>query len=216
MARRTKSDALVTRNKILDCAENLFVRQGVSRTTLQQIAMEAGVTRGAIYWHFQDKVAVLDAMLQRAKMPVEHAMQTLETADTDDPLGDLKDYAMVVFRLTESDASSRRVFEIVTLKIEYLDEMTALRDRRAELASRWMASAERNIRLAMRSGKARCNVHPHAAALGLWVLIDGLLRAWLMAPESFSLIKMGAEVVAAHLDSLRDESPVTVALYDGI
>jgi TetR/AcrR family acrAB operon transcriptional repressor len=57
MARRTKEEAAATRESILDAAEQLFVKQGVSRTTLQHIATAAGVTRGAIYWHFNDKGA---------------------------------------------------------------------------------------------------------------------------------------------------------------
>ena len=49
MVRRTKEDALATRNRILDTAECVFERRGVSRTSLNEIALAAGVTRGAIY-----------------------------------------------------------------------------------------------------------------------------------------------------------------------
>lgn len=47
--RRTKEDALLTKEKLLDTAELLFADQGVSQTSLQKIAQAAGVTRGAIY-----------------------------------------------------------------------------------------------------------------------------------------------------------------------
>lgn len=55
MARKTKQQALETRQHILDVAMRLFSQQGVSATSLAQIAQAAGVTRGAIYWHFKDK-----------------------------------------------------------------------------------------------------------------------------------------------------------------
>ena len=71
MVRRTKQEALETREKLLDAAETLFQREGVSRTSLQQIAQEAGVTRGAVYWHFKDKAELFDAMMRRATMPLE-------------------------------------------------------------------------------------------------------------------------------------------------
>jgi TetR/AcrR family acrAB operon transcriptional repressor len=203
MVRRTKADALATRDNILDCAECLFVRQGVSRTTLQHIAEEAGVTRGAIYWHFQDKAAVFHAMLQRVKMPIESAMQTLGIPDREDPLGDLKVYAKVVFELTECDPKARRVFEIATLKIEYVDDMSVVRERRVEVAACWTANAESMIGNAIRSAKARPDVNPREAALGLWALIDGLLRAWMIAPDSFSLARTGGGIVGLYLDSLR-------------
>ena len=71
MARRTKEDAMATRHKLLDSAENLFQAQGVSRTSLQDIARRAGATRGAIYWHFKDKADLFNAMMERVTLPLE-------------------------------------------------------------------------------------------------------------------------------------------------
>jgi TetR/AcrR family acrAB operon transcriptional repressor len=204
MARRTKSDALATRDTILDCAENLFIRQGVSHTTLQHIALQAGVTRGAIYWHFPDKAAVFNAMMQRVKMPLESAMQSMRPADPADPIGDLQECAMMVFELTENNPRARRVFEIATLKIEFVDEMDAVRARRAEVQANWMANAENKIRMAVQNRQARADVQAHVGALALWSLIDGLLRTWMIAPASFNLTDTGRAVVAAFLNSLRD------------
>ncbi len=203
MARRTKADALATRDNILDCAEALFVRQGVARTTLQQIAFEAGVSRGAIYWHFEDKVAVFDAMLGRARMPLESAMLTLQQSDRLDPFRDLGEYASLVFRLMENDPKASRVYEIVTLKVEYVDELTPLRIRSGEMASRWRALVENRIQDAVDSGLARATVDPAGVALALWAIMDGLLRAWLLAPRSFSLTKLGMDAMLTHIDALR-------------
>ena len=61
MVRRTKEDALETRKRILDAAVEVFNRLGVAQTSLNDVAKEAGVTRGAIYWHFTNKVAMFDA-----------------------------------------------------------------------------------------------------------------------------------------------------------
>ncbi|MES2320735.1 MAG: TetR family transcriptional regulator [Pseudomonadota bacterium] len=203
MARRSKADALATRDNILDCAEAVFVRQGVSRTTLLDIAVEAGVSRGAIYWHFADKVAVLEAMLGRAKMPLESALLTLEQSFVDDPFRDLFAYATLVFTLVESDAKASRVYEIVTLKVEYVDEMTAVRVRRGEMAARWRMVAENRIRAAIDAGLAGKDVDPGGAALALWALMDGLSRAWLLAPQSFCLTKVGQSAFLTHIDALR-------------
>src|SRR5215468_10863238 len=68
MVRRTKEEALETRNRILDAAERIFEKRGVSRTSLQDIAEAAGVTRGAIYWHFKGKDELFAAMMERATM----------------------------------------------------------------------------------------------------------------------------------------------------
>ncbi|WP_020653354.1 TetR family transcriptional regulator [Massilia niastensis] len=203
MVRRTKADALATSMNILDCAECLFAEQGVSRTTLHHIAVKAGVSRGAIYWHFDDKAALFNAMMERVKMPLESAMQILQSSSLEDPLADLQDYAMAAFRLMENDPRARRVFEIATLKLEYTHEMAAVRERRADMAARCIAMAERSVSVAARIGVARSSTDPRETALAFWALIDGLLRAWMIAPESFGLTVMGEKIIGAHLDALR-------------
>ena len=54
--RRTKAEAEQTREDILNAAIDMFYKDGVSKTTLNGIATHAGVTRGAIYWHFKNKM----------------------------------------------------------------------------------------------------------------------------------------------------------------
>ena len=81
MARRTKEEAEETRQSILDAAERLFHDQGVSRTSLADIASAAGVTRGAIYWHFENKVDLFQAMLERLHLPLEELAQASERED---------------------------------------------------------------------------------------------------------------------------------------
>jgi TetR/AcrR family acrAB operon transcriptional repressor len=202
MVRKTKEDALITRNSILEAAAVLFAERGVSRTTLQHIATAAGVTRGAIYWHFEDKGALFNDLLESAKMPLEAAMQLLDRPDSADPLGDLQQYAECVFRLMVQDDKARQVFEIATLKLEYTQEMTAVRERRTLNQSDWLRRVESRIRIGIKNGQVRPDAKSRSVAVGMWVLVEGLIRNWLIAPE-FNLVKLGGEVVATHLDGLR-------------
>jgi TetR/AcrR family acrAB operon transcriptional repressor len=203
MARRTKEDALATRDGILDAAEQLFVKQGVSGTTLQHIATAAGVTRGAIYWHFVDKGAMFNAMMERVKSPLESAVQLFDRDNAETPLEALRKYVMCVFDVTVEDPKARRVFEIATLKMEYTDELNVVRERRKQNQAAWMTRAEARVSEAIAKGQVRPDADPYAVALGLWVIVDGLIRAWLLDPQAFDLMKMGAQIVDAHLESLR-------------
>ncbi len=63
MVRRTKEEAQETRAQIIEAAEKAFYKRGVARTTLADIAELAGVTRGAIYWHFNNKAELVQALL---------------------------------------------------------------------------------------------------------------------------------------------------------
>lgn len=202
MVRKTKEDALATRDSILDAAATLFAEHGVSRTTLQHIASAAGVTRGAIYWHFLDKGALINAMMERAAMPLESAKSLLDNPDTGDPLGDLRENALCVFRLTMEDPGARRTFEIATLKMEFTDEMTAVRERRTQNQADWIRRAESRVQVGVRMGLIKPTVNSRAVALGLWVLLEGLIRNWLILPN-FDLLEMGGEIIDTHLESLR-------------
>jgi TetR/AcrR family acrAB operon transcriptional repressor len=203
MARRTKEEAAATRDSILDAAEKLFVEQGVSRTTLQHIATAAGVTRGAIYWHFDDKGALFNAMMERAILPLEAEMQVLDQVESDDPLVDLRNHMLAVLDRTVNDPGARRVFEIATLKVEFVGEMDAVRQRRKDNMANWMARAERRIGLAIDKGLISRDVNPTQVALGLWTMIDGLIRNWMFDPQDFDLLALGKCVIDPYLDGLR-------------
>lgn len=56
--------AVRTRRRILECAANLFDRFGYSITTVDDIARDAEMSRGALYYHFRDKRAVASAVFE--------------------------------------------------------------------------------------------------------------------------------------------------------
>lgn len=203
MARKTKEDALATRDSILDAAEQLFVTQGVSHTTLQHIATAAGLTRGAIYWHFVDKAALFNALMERAKMPLESAMNLFTEMDEKDPLREVREYTMCVLRLTVDDLRARRAFEIATLKMEFVKEMDAVRGRRMQMHAEWRACVERRIAAGIEHGVLRADVSPQVASLAMSTQVDGLMRAWLLDPQAFDLVTVGEQVIDMHLDAMR-------------
>src|SRR3546814_18819487 len=60
----------LTETAILSSAETLFVKQGYHRTSVDQIAAAANLTKGAVYVHFEDKQKVLMVLLERAEQQV--------------------------------------------------------------------------------------------------------------------------------------------------
>ena len=205
MARRTKEEAQATRNRILDTAEMVFQRRGVSRTTLQEVAEAAGVTRGAIYWHFKDKAELFNAMMERVILPMEQ--QALHGSLSDDPVEALKLNVIHALRKTVSDAQVRRVFEIASQKVEYVDELEAVRERRLASRKFWLSYTERSLRQALRRGLVTLAVPAKAAALGLHALIDGLIQNWVLDPQAFDLVKTGRQVLDAYLAGVSPAVP---------
>lgn len=58
--RKTKEDAELTKQNLLEAAFQLFLENGYDRTSLEQICQLAQVTRGAAYWHFKNKYEIFE------------------------------------------------------------------------------------------------------------------------------------------------------------
>jgi TetR/AcrR family transcriptional regulator, acrAB operon repressor len=200
MVRRTKEDALATRASLLDAAERLFLAKGVSRTSLNDIAVEAGTTRGAIYWHFRDKADLFNAMMARVTLPLENAFQQASAGD--DPLPGLRACVLRALRHTAGDEQTRRVFEVATLKVEYVDEMGAVRSRHIAIRQQFLDQMQRAMRASARLRGRRLAIPAAAAAHGLHALLDGLIQNWLLDPGAFDLVRTGEQTVDCYLAGL--------------
>ncbi|WP_179190153.1 TetR family transcriptional regulator [Hydrogenophaga sp. IBVHS1] len=201
MVRRTKTEALETRNSLLDAAEHLFQARGVSRTSLNDIATEAGTTRGAIYWHFKDKADLFNAMMERVTMPLECSLANTVQA-TADPLLALRDAMLSALRQTATDEQTRRVFEVATHKVEYVTEMQAVRDRHLRVRNECMTMTKEALGQAVKREHLALPMPLSTAALGLHVMMDGLIQNWLLDPQAFDLVQSGRDTVDAYLAGL--------------
>lgn len=201
MARRTKEEAQATRSHILDTAERVFEERGVSGTSLNEIAKAAGLTRGAIYWHFQNKADLFNAMMERATLPLEQTdVAGFKDPDTT-PAQVCAGFVDVLHRVVR-DPQLRRVFDIATHKVEYVGEMDAVRLRHLEWRNECIADIERVLKRAKRSGTLPAAVAPRSAALGLLALFDGLLMSWMLERGSFDLPRAGTQAFEIYLAGL--------------
>ncbi len=204
MVRRTKADAEATRHKLLDAAEALFQSKGVSNTSLNDIAVAAGTTRGAIYWHFRDKADLFNAMMDRVTLPLEEMLARISSQSGQeparDPLQDMRQNTLIVLHRVATDEQTRRVFEVATHQVEYNNEMAAVRERHLRIRNEYVRLTERALEVAsQRQDGHRLPVGPLAAALGLHVMIDGLIQNWLLDPTGFDLVATGLDAMDTYL-----------------
>ncbi|MGQ3000114.1 MULTISPECIES: TetR family transcriptional regulator [unclassified Variovorax] len=201
VARRTKEEALATRNRLLDAAELLFQAQGVSQTTLQQIAQQAGATRGAIYWHFKDKADLFNAMMERVILPLE-APPKAAALSHDDPLAEIEEGMVHALTLMTTDPQVRRVFDVATHKVEYTHDMASVQQRHLDARNACVVDFEKALRLAARRARIKLPVPGSVAAQGLHALISGLIQNWLLDPAAFDLVPTGRRTFRVYLAGL--------------
>lgn len=176
MARKTKAEAEKTRALILKTAEQYFYERGVVRSSLQEIAVAAGVTRGAVYWHFRDKADLLWSLADNVFMPYEDLLDRLVAQQVDDPLAMLYDDCIASLNAITNNPSRRRVFTILTQRCEYIEELSKLNRRnnvmRDKLQSRLIALFEQ----AEKKGLVRAGWTAKTCAIGLQTLLIGFIH----------------------------------------
>lgn len=204
MARRTKEDALATRHSLLDAAELLFQAQGVSRTSLNDIARSAGTSRGAIYWHFKDKADLFNAMMERVTLPLEQAFQFQYPGKEPnaDPLEHIRQVMHEALHQIATDPRTRRVFEVATQKVEYVDELQTVRLRHLTVRNEFLVRMERGLALAATAQNLTIGVSITNAAQGLHAMADGLIQNWLLDTTAFDLVACSEQVINIYLTGL--------------
>ena len=208
MARRTKEGALATRNKLLDAAEYLFQSQGVSRTSLQAIARRAGATRGAVYWHFSDKAELFNAMIERVTLPLEaaffnDAQPPPNSAPINaDPLINIRLATVEALSRIVNDAQTRRVFEVATQKVEYVEELRTVRQRHLAIRQSFVSRFEQSIESGSQRNGVVLLIPAALAARGFHALIDGLIQNWLLDQKAFDLLDVGQHAMNIYLKGL--------------
>jgi len=205
MARRTKDEAEQTRNAILDAAEQVFNEHGVTRTSLEEIARAANVTRGAVYWHFKDKIALCEAMLQRVFLPQEDILERLATSDSNTPLSDLKKACCDALTLIAKDRRRQRVTAILNHRCEYVEEMTVIMKRRWQCKDRMLSRSKILFERAKKLGQLASHWPPALAARALQALMSGLITNAIEREKSISLAKEGVACVVAFFRSVKAE-----------
>ncbi|MGG5290683.1 TetR family transcriptional regulator [Pseudomonas shirazensis] len=203
MVRRTKEEAQETRAQIVAAAERAFYKRGVARTTLADIAQQAGVTRGAIYWHFSNKAELVQALLDSVHESHDHLARASESEDELDPLGCMRTLLLQVLNDLVLDARTRRINEILHHKCEFTDEMCEIRQQRQGAIADCHQSIVLALGNAVRREQLPADLLVDHAAIAIFAYIDGLIGRWLLLPDSFDLLGNAERWVDTGLDMLR-------------
>ena len=195
--RRTKQDAHKTRAAILEAAETLFLQEGVAHTSLEQIARQAGVTRGAVYWHFKNKADLFHAMLSQVRLPAEQIAERIKLCDPLNPIIGLRNLCSEALLTLVHDNRKRRIFTILLRRCEFTEELSSAEQKHEAFINEFIdlctdLFSEPHIAIQLQQG-----ITPRMAAVALHALLVGMLSDWLRDPQI-----LDAQNTQPYLDSL--------------
>ncbi|EKN6010008.1 DNA-binding transcriptional repressor AcrR [Yersinia enterocolitica] len=202
MARKTKQQAEETRQQILDAAVREFSAHGVSGTSLTDIAVAAGVTRGAIYWHFKNKVDLFNEVWELSESKVDLLELEYQAKYPDNPLRILREILIYVLVSTREDCRRRALMEIMFHKCEFVGEMTSFHDARKVLDLASYERIESVLQGCIDANQLPVNLDTRRAAIIMRAYITGLMENWLFMPESFDIKQEAPVLIDAYLDML--------------
>lgn len=200
MVRKTKIETEHTRQEIIAAARRVFAARGVSRTTLAQIAKEAGVTRGAIYWHFKNKPDLFFAMKEQISLPlIDLTDGNILDEESGDPLRGIEASMIAMLRLLKDDEVARTTFEIVALKCEYVDEFSSLDTRVIKTGCAFIEKITKAYKAAKKKGLLRTSLDPELCALESYAFMKGMIQLWLSDVDGTIIRGKALPLIKAHI-----------------
>lgn len=204
MVRRTAEEVEQTRRDLLQAAQRLFAERGVSQTTLAQVASAAGMTRGAVYWHFDNKADLLRALWSEAKGPVNRFQEQIRAQlDEHGGLEALRSALLVSLNAVVNDEDYRQSLRIMLINSEQVGELAecfAQEDEQIDLIVDGLAQLLGKLKQA---GELAPALDPAVAASGLTAYVIGLIYEYLKRPAKVPLDRQAEALLDLYLRGLR-------------
>ena len=198
--RRTKEEAARTREAILEGALACFDRYGITSATVEQIAREAGVTRGAVYHHFAGKREILRAIRERVSLPLLDQADTALLRQPDSTaLERIERFLLSIVDGLEKDRRKRLALTVMQLRCEYVGELAAELAAGVRNLDRLAKALEGAYREAEGAGELAPGIAPPIAALETIMFMNGLVRLWIVHANGGAVRRHAREAIAAHV-----------------
>jgi TetR/AcrR family acrAB operon transcriptional repressor len=192
--KRTKEEAALTRQMLLDAALQVFNHKGYAQTTLEEIAKEAGVTRGALYWHFNNKFEMFQMVLQGVYEKVSERI--LEIVESDQSaLNKLQNLFQEFYLILSNREEYRVIEELYLFKDNSGDKFSQLYKDHEEKARAFRESLKSIALEGIAAGEFDNRLEPELIIMAMMSFIAGMKSAWLSGINSIS-IKENVESLA--------------------
>jgi len=206
MVRKTKEDAELTRRRIVDAARAVFLKRGVSKSSLEHIATEANVTRGAVYWHFKNKTDIFHAIRDQVFLPLIDRMDdtlVLSASSKENPLDQIEKSLCQTVNELNDNIEMREIYEIIMIKCEYVDEFATVLHQIMNNCSDLVEKIELAYERAKHQDLLSTALPPKALAMDTHLFFGGLLHMWVKDAEGTKFRNQAIALIKSHIDLRR-------------
>ena len=192
-----------TRREILSAALRVFGEQGYSATRLEDVAKEAGISRGPIYWHFSSKenlhAEILKSSLKKYKNRIDKALQSMNGS----PLTKIRNLLKELFVMLEDDKEYRDAYRTFIFRGELTGEAGHIYN---EMMGGYYREAGQTlaklINEGIKIGEIKADANPQLAASAILYYISGVEFAWLSVPDLFPVKEAATDLADAYIRGL--------------
>ncbi len=202
MVRKTKEDAEITKQRIIDAARELFSTSGVSNTSLEKIAKHADVTRGAVYWHFKNKTELFHAMREQVFLPLIDRIDDtlLASENVKNPLTRIENFLLSTIQTLNADQATRQTYEVLMTKCEYVDEFASVLQQILNNCTDITDKIEQVYQDAHDQALINQNHSPNDLAVDTHLFFSGLLHMWVKDSDGTRFRNQAENLVKAHIN----------------
>lgn len=194
MAKKTKAEALKTRQLLLETAIVQFAVRGVTNTTLNDIADAAQVTRGAIYWHFENKVQLFNEIWLQQPALSELITIDLTAEWQNNPLRLMREKLILGLQYIATNPRQRALMQILYHKCEFHEEMLSERYIREKIG--FSHPQVRGLLIqAIAQGQLSPGLDLDVILIILHGCFSGIVKNWLMNQTHYDLFSQAPVLV---------------------
>ena len=160
----------------------------------------AGVTRGAIYWHFKNKSDLFNEIWELSDASISDLEIEYRAKFPNDPLSVIREILVYVLEATVTEERRRLMMEIIYHKCEFVGEMTVVQQAQRQLSLASYERIEQTLKECIAAKLLPANLLTRRAAVLMRSYLSGLMENWLFAPDSFDLHAEARDYVAILLE----------------
>lgn len=192
--------------KIVNAARAVFLQRGVSKSTLEHIASQANVTRGAVYWHFNNKAEIFHAIREQVFLPLIDRMDdtlAITSDNSQNPLDQIEASLCHTIHELNDNIEMREIYEIMMIKCEYVDEFALVLHQILNNCSSLIQKIEIAYERAQSQNLLASKLTPRALALDTHLFFGGLLHMWIKDADGTKFRYQAIELIKSHINLRR-------------